>query len=622
MEGPIKIRSMQHSCWRFKNTSTFFFLLFLFSHLISCAALKTNGSPIDPTPNEEERGEIPNPNAYYHAVVGLQLENEGDDPAALKAYLTALRYDPSSTFLMMRIATLLSQAGNQKEAMAYAERAQQLHPKDPRVLSLLGNIYVTSGQVEKALSAFHRLVQVDPKKVDAYYSLAGIYAARGDLDQAEAMIQKGIAADPTSGLGYYYLGKIAVEKKRLDTALQYFQKALSFHPHFEQAHLETARIYELQEKAEESEKIYRFILNEINPRSREAMVRLVQSLIQRKEYDEALHFLDEMVQSDPSNLDISLQQALIWVEKKEYPKAIEKVEAVIRGRPDDLRLTIYLASLYEESKEYEKAISLYQDILNKDNKLYDVRIRLGALYFYKEKKVDEALEQGELAKQIDDRRTEAYLFNGLVLYEADRFEEAARIFLQGIEKNPKTADLHFHLGATYDKLNRFEDVVQQMEKAIELDSNHANALNYLGYTYAEKGIRLNEAIDLISRALAIRPDDGYFVDSLGWAYYKKGKIQEALDALKRAVSLVPEDPVIHEHLGELYLKQNRLDLAKEAWARSLKLDPKNDKLISRFKEAGFGEPILEDHTPKKNDTLEVLPTESSNQKEVSKGSIH
>lgn len=130
-------------------------------------------------------------------------------------------------------------------------------------------------------------------------------------------------------------------------------------------------------------------------------------------------------------------------------------------------------------------------------------------------------------------------------------------------------DLHFHLGATYDKLNRFDDLIRQMEKTIQLDSNHANALNYLGYTYAEKGIHLNEAIDLINRALVIRPDDGYFVDSLGWAYYKKGKIQEALDALNRAVSLVPEDPVIHEHLGELYLKQNRLDLAKEAWARSL-----------------------------------------------------
>lgn len=613
---------MQYSYRRFENTSKVFFLLLFFSQLVSCAVLKTDGSTLDPSPHHEEaREEIPNPDAYYHAVVGLQLENEGEEQAALKAYLTALRHDQNSAFLMTRVAALLNQFGDQKEALSYAERALQLHPKDPRVLNLLGNIYVASGQAEKGLGAFQRLVDLDPKRVDAYYSLAGIYAARGDLAPAEEIIRKGLKADPASGLGYYYLGKIAFEKKAFEDALQYYRKALSLHPYFEQAHLEVAHIHELQEKPEEAEKVYRTILSEINPRSREATVRLVQLLIQGKELDEALRFLDEMAQSDPSNLDIPLQEALIWVEKKEYAKAIEKVEAVMKGRPDDLRLRIYLASLYEESKEYEKAISLYEDALGREGKLYDVRIRLGALYFYKLKKIGEALEQGNLARQIDDRRPEAYLFNGLVLYEADRFEEAARIFLQGIEKNPKTPDLHFHLGATYDKLHRFDDLIKQMERAIELDSNHANALNYLGYTYAEKGVRLNEAIELINRALAIRPDDGYFVDSLGWAYYKKGKIQEALEALKRAVSLVPEDPVIHEHLGELYLKQNRLDLAKEAWARSLKLDPKNDKLISRFREAGFGEPLLEDHSPKKADTLEVLPTEP-NPKEMSKGSVH
>lgn len=621
MEVPIKIRSEQYSCWRFEGTSKFLFLLIFFSQLISCAALKSNGSTIETMPHEEAREEIPNSDAYYHAVVGLQLEGEGEEQAALKAYLTALRHDPKSAFLLTRVAGLLSQFGNQKEAISYAERALHLHPKDVRVLSLLGNIYVASGQTERGLSAFQQLVDLDPKRVDAFYSLASIYAAQGDLTSAEEMIRKGIEADPASGLGYYYLGKIAFEKKAIEAALQHYRKALSLHPYFEQAHLEVARIHELEEKPEEAEKVYRTIIEEINPRSREATVRLIQLLIQGKEFDEALRFLDEMAQADPSNLDIPLQEALIWVEKKEFAKAIEKVEAVMKVRPDDLRLTIYLASLYEEGDGYEKAVSLYEDILSKDNKLYDVRIRLGALYFYKLKKIKEALEQGDLARQIDVQRPEAYLFNGLVLYEEDRFEEAARVFAQGIEKSPKTPDLHFHLGATYDKLNRFEDVIKQMEKTISLDSNHANALNYLGYTYAEKGIRLNEAIDLINRALAIRPDDGYFVDSLGWAYYKKGKIPEALEALNRAVSLVPEDPVIHEHLGELYLKQNRLDLAKEAWAHSLKLDPKNDKLISRFREAGFGEPLLQDHSPKKPD-LEALPTESSNQKEVSKGSIH
>ncbi|WDT71495.1 MAG: tetratricopeptide repeat protein [Candidatus Manganitrophus sp.] len=172
---------MQYFSRCFESASTFFFLLIFFSQFVSCAALKTNESPLDPAPDKEAREEIPDPEAYYHAVVGLQFENDGEEQAALRAYLAALRHDPKSAFLLTRAAALLSQFGNQKEAISYAERALHLHPKDPRVLNLLGNIYVASGQTEKGLSAFQRLVAVDPKRVDAYFSLASIYAARGIL---------------------------------------------------------------------------------------------------------------------------------------------------------------------------------------------------------------------------------------------------------------------------------------------------------------------------------------------------------------------------------------------------------------------------------------------------------
>ncbi|MFQ5950065.1 MAG: tetratricopeptide repeat protein, partial [Nitrospiria bacterium] len=203
------------------------------------------------------------------------------------------------------------------------------------------------------------------------------------------------------------------------------------------------------------------------------------------------------------------------------------------------------------------------------------------------------LSQGESAREIDPKREESYLFKGLVLFDAERYEEAVSVFKDGIEVKPMVPDLHFHLGAAYDKLGRFDDLVREMEKTIDLDSNHANALNYLGYTYAEKGIRLSEAIDLVNRALAVRPDDGYFIDSLGWAYYKKGMIGDALAMLQKAVLLVPDDPVIHEHLGEVYLGENKVDLARKAWVQSLQLNPDNMELISRFKEAGFGTPDLD-----------------------------
>jgi len=129
-----------------------------------------------------------------------------------------------------------------------------------------------------------------------------------------------------------------------------------------------------------------------------------------------------------------------------------------------------------------------------------------------------------------------------------------------------------------------------MEAVLTLNPNHADALNYLGYSYADRGIKGEDAVALTRRAVSLKPDNGAYVDSLGWALFKVGRVDEALRELKRAVELVNDDPVIFEHLGEIYLTQRRREKAQQAWIRSLALDPGNEKLIRRFREVGFGTP--------------------------------
>ena len=137
-------------------------------------------------------------------------------------------------------------------------------------------------------------------------------------------------------------------------------------------------------------------------------------------------------------------------------------------------------------------------------------------------------------------------------------------------------------------------MVSEMRKTIEIDPDHENALNYLGYSFADKGINLDEAISLVERALKIKPDNGAYVDSLGWAYYKKGLIDLAIQHLKRASELMPDDPVIMEHLGDVYINMNMKAEAREEWLKSLEMNIENKKLIEKFKETGFGDPEMED----------------------------
>ena len=227
--------------------------------------------------------------------------------------------------------------------------------------------------------------------------------------------------------------------------------------------------------------------------------------------------------------------------------------------------------------------------------------------------MEEAKETLTEAVTLNPKKADGHLLLGLTYLQAEQYSQALGAFQEGIRFHPMSADLHFNLGTAYDKLDRFDDVVQAMETVLRLDPSHADALNYLGYSYADRGIKIEEALALTKRAVSLKPDNGYYVDSLGWAFFKMERLDEALIEIKRAASLVDDDPVIFEHLGAIYLKQQHLQKAKEAWLHSLELDPTNEKLIRRFEEHGFGDPTLDkrvqqatrrssDHVPSSHST--------------------
>jgi len=139
------------------------------------------------------------------------------------------------------------------------------------------------------------------------------------------------------------------------------------------------------------------------------------------------------------------------------------------------------------------------------------------------------------------------------------------------------------MGVVLDKKGDKEKGIEQMRRILEVHPEHADALNYIGYTYAEQGIRLEEAMGLIQKALKIKPDSGYIIDSLGWVYYQKGLYDEALKYLLEAAKLVPNDPTIIEHLGDVYLKKKMYEKSLEKYEKALTLNhPQADKVKEKI----------------------------------------
>jgi tetratricopeptide (TPR) repeat protein len=143
--------------------------------------------------------------------------------------------------------------------------------------------------------------------------------------------------------------------------------------------------------------------------------------------------------------------------------------------------------------------------------------------------------------------------------------------------SPENVDLLYQIGILYEKNGDTERALQHMEDVLSIDPEYANALNFIGYTWAEKGINLDKAEEMIKKALMKRPDDGYIIDSIGWVYYKKGDYVNALTEILRAHQSLPDDPTIAEHLGDVYVSLKEYDKAIDYFEKSIKLEKKEDK---------------------------------------------
>lgn len=563
--------------------------------IMACAAAPHPPETATPVTSTTKQPAPPTPDsaATFHFMMGYQAELAQDTEAALREYRAALKADPASREVKARLAGLYFGLGDLTNAVQYAEEVGEGVGQDAQLLTQMAGILASAGKPDRALRLLDRAIDRAPERGESYFPKGIILLNQKRLAEAEQAVKQGLKYASDSPIGYYYLGRISIEAGNAEQALDSFDRAIAANPSFEPAYLAQASFYESRQEKEKAIAVLQKYLQRVNPRNKDIRQHLIQLYVTTKDYAGGLAELEKMLEEDPGDLDAQLRMALIYGEKKEFSKAIDQLTSILKARPAEIKVRDYLGYLYEETKEFPKAIDAYQFNIQLDPTFTESHIHLGVLQ-YRLKKFPEAITHLSEAVRLTPQQPEPHIMLGLALLQTDQFEKASQAFEEGIRHNPKSADLHFNLGTAYDKLNRFEDVVRAMETALSLDPHHADAMNYLGYSYAERGIKIDQALSLTRQAVALKPDNGYYVDSLGWAFYKSGLLAEALTEIKRAVVLVGDDPVIYEHLGEVYMKQQKQADAREAWLHSLELDPSNEKLLQRFREQGMGDPAQED----------------------------
>jgi len=224
--------------------------------------------------------------------------------------------------------------------------------------------------------------------------------------------------------------------------------------------------------------------------------------------------------------------------------------------------------VYTEAKEDDKAVAELARIPAGSDYFADARLYLSYIY-QRQGKLEQAITEAEQALTVKKDDLDLLGFLASLQREKGDRPQAIEILKQMVTLAPENDQYHFTLGAVYDETKDKQNCIAHMQKAIELNPKNAAALNYLGYTWAEQGTRLDEAEALIRQALQVEPNDGFYIDSLGWVYYQRGNYAKAVEHLERAAELVGDDPTVIEHLGDAYEKAGRAADATRAYREAL-----------------------------------------------------
>ncbi len=512
------------------------------------------------------------PNAYYYYTEAQILRSQGKANAALALMQKAVELDPDSNLLKRETAILYLQLKNNEAALAILKELLANDPNDVEALNLMGRLLQSRQQNEEAKSVYARVLAQDPDNEDIYLLLGNLYIADQEWDQAFEVFDQFVQRFPNAYAGHFFLGKIYRQKNDPVAAEKSFLRALEIEPELEGARFELIELYQADPKQRghytKAIKLYKELLAD-NPQNIRAIFGYTLFLRDTGQPQQSLQVLKTHT-GDTRQNDLIRGIFRHYIEPEHHRDAVYLLKHLIAQHPTYIDLHYLLGLAYDGQKDHDQALAQFQAV-SPDSRFYREATLQIAFRYAEDGRRDQAITHLENALAQDPENAEFMIYLGYYHEEAERYADAERYLLKAIEKVPDSEQALFRLGVVYDKMKRKDDCIEIMQRVIALNDEHANALNYLGYTYAELGINLDEAEALVRRALALRPDDGYITDSLGWVFYQQGRYEEALKWLLKALALVPDDPVINEHVGDAYLKLGNQSQALEYYKKSRSL---------------------------------------------------
>jgi len=474
-----------------------------------------------------------------------RLQNEQDKAEAVLRDLLAR--EPANENGVEQLTQLLLDEGKSQEAVSSLQGILQRAPT-PRLWELLGDAYNQIHDLPKAEQAYRRAADAQPDDINHHKELAQTLLTEEKFPEALEQYQRLAQMDADNPDNYIRLAEIYRRLKQLDKAEQNVLLAKQRAPNSLEVTYYQASIYEDEGRLDDSIRVLSDAVtavkteSEFTPSRRRTLAILYQQLGQlyreTSNYTAAVNTFEEMLRLGPEE-DRRARVMIIdtYRDARDMPKALDAARKAADAYPKERSVLIAQALLFGENAQADQAVSKLRALL--DGSAGDFEIQLDIAQVYEESKRWTDAEQA--------------------IHAAEKIQPDS----SGKEMTG------FLLGAIFERQKKFDQAEEEFRKVLDANPRNASTLNYYGYMLADRGIRLEEAADLIKRALADDPKNAAYQDSLGWAYFKQNKLDEAEDYLRQAATRESHDPTILSHLGDVYAKMGKDNLAEAQWQKSL-----------------------------------------------------
>jgi tetratricopeptide (TPR) repeat protein len=513
-------------------------------------------------------------------VEGTRLEENAEMENALAAYQKVLNFDPGLSELALRVAALLSRQEDFPRAIDVLKDAIKVKPKEPGPYLQLAFIYAKYlKKTEQAVKYANQAIVLDPLNIEAYQRLYEIEAASGAPQKALMALDRAASVKSEDPAFWIRLGKLYAaivfksetepKPEDLKRVNGFFEKAVANAGDDSTALKNVADYYAASQQIQEAIPLYLKVL-ELQPDDLNAREKLATGFVLTNQRDKAIEMLQEIIKKQPEKYQ---PYDLLAQLSDEGARALERA-----NQPDQAKA------------QFAKAAANYEQSLLINPGRANTYLRLAELLIVPMKESERAVKVLTEARQRFPTAPEFTYFLAIALREAKHPQQAVVTFEEALNEAQASNDevlnarFYFDYGAAADQAGLYEKAADLFRKSISLDpTNAAEACNYVAFMWAEHNMHLDEAEDMIGRALQFDPDNGAYLDTLGWIHYRKGKFEEALDELLRAAqNLTRPDPIVFEHIGDAYAKLNRIPPALDFWQKAMALSPGNKLLAEKI----------------------------------------